>query len=1454
MAENKIKASTAATGLNLDADPISLEEGEYTFALNATISNKTGGEPFIGNDEGNILKDAIPEGYIIMGNKNLDKNDTVLLIANSAGDSEIGIFEKGKYRKIANDRNLGFSIHEPIQVKYKKNSKGQRIIYYTRENRPPYWFNLEKPNYIKILDPTGCMLIDGPDLDMDYMKIFKDYVRPCVTVADVTENGRILSGSYFITSQYADANSNGLTAWFPLVGPIPIFKDSLGQANESIAGMDSEELTTKSILLRISGSDTSFTHINIGIVRITNGVKRPFLVSTIPVSTTEYLYTGAGNTEIHILLSDVVQPPVAYSSARTVESTNKELLLGNLKSEKLFNFQPYVSKVQVQWQMFKSWSDNTLSSFKNPLFSAYMRTFREDEVYALGLTIEMIDGTESTWHIPGRRKNLKADGEKFPDGIDQFGDAVPGAEWDTHALLINDDIIDPTKTQRYQNYNTALITGSLSSGTPEGLAEYGEMAYWESTETYPCDKNVYGEDAGLPIRHHKFLDSTIMHIHDGQNNNRLYNEKVKLNYLGVYLPNIELIMASLPATIKSRVKGWRLAVGDRTYNKSVIASGIMLNARKQNWRYPSDSKDDFRLFPNYPLNDLRPDPYIKKDESPLNDLLGQSTAYIDYRKDVFFFHSPDTHFKKSFLATGELKITAELYGKTDSFYEFMDPYPEFKEKGGDNDRAALQGVSIATYNNYKLNPRGNTRRKLSDAFYVPFNSKVSGGSTSLPIWNILRESSTLLATTKEIIDPSVKDNSRFILNDTDANIRPEEMFGCTVRNRERTASIYYATIKNNLPNQYGQLSDIRYNDSYKCTGIPGIPSEVIFTGDTFIGPFSLKLQHSFYQNVQKYMNSPVGMEGADFLPAETIAHTKYFYRNRGGNARKTSYMMCEDNTGHGILGMGDGNPTALGFLAMVMYGVPNFWAESDVNLQLRHAGELPEDTFYKNLNQGVYKLNDWLNIKNVNKDNSYKVNEDYSAKNDIKLLRTISPLYDPLNDEDNHYSTRVIGSLSSQPEDILDNWIRFRPLDYKDLSKTRGELVDIRYLGNYKTIFRMEQGVFVDSVYSKLGTSDGELSLGSGKMFEKEPTEMLTTDNGYGGTSSQLAFNLTPAGAFFPSANQGKVFVITDTLKEITDGVSNWFGENLPFILAEQIPGISKDNASNPEGTGLLCEWDEENKRWFLTKKDYSVLDPANIPMMHYKNGQIRLNNRAVSVNDKSLFENKSWTLSYSPKTQRWVSWHSFLPGFYISQDLSFYTGETHSIWQHNQPGIYHTYYGRKYPFIVENADKLDGMAAYVNPNLSFITRVMGKHDASKMITFNKAQVYNLYEHSGLLNLIIQDELKLSSLFSQLQNNDVSRDVALRIREGHFNFSDFYNIVRNNEEEFFTSDWNNSSYQNQYPIDKVVNNLAVDYKKRNGDYGLLRERWLKYRLILDNRHDLKLLLQFVLISNRETAS
>lgn len=1552
------KVSMPTVGLNLDADPLSLKEGEYTYALNATIGSREGHTPFLANEEANIPIAALPSGYMDIGKCRLNKNDTVLMLCTPSGDSEIGIFKNGVYTGVVNFAGLGFNIRFPIQVKYKLNYKGERIIYWVSGNKPPYWMNLDKPNYKKILGPDGCTLIDGPDLDLDFMKIFKDYSRPCITVQKVTDNGRLTSGAYFISGQYADANSNGLTACFPLTGPIPIYYDSISQSYDSIGGIKSEERTGKSILLGISGTDTSFSHINIIVVRVTSGVKRAFKVATISIGTGEYLYTGAGNSEVAIDLSEVIQPAVSYTNAKTIETTASELLLGNLRSEKEFNFQPYASKLQVQWQMFKGWSDDPKTTFKNPTYSAYMRVFRQDEVYALGWVIDWIDGTSSkAWHMPGRKMNLKSDGTGFgpgphtvsvhasfnniagdslifidelnlqipigghitftggtanngtytvvtaqesistingpmrtvvkvvepitvmatqlmsitiPGGIkDAFGDYVPGINWDDQEVPNGDDVLDISENKRHQVYNTATIEGSMNNGIdPTGLGEYGEMSFWQSTERYECNKDIWGDDAGEPIRHHKMPDSTLLHIHDGQDMRRAYQEKVLLNYLGVKLPNVDDIIASFPAEIKVKVKGWRLVVGDRTYNKSIIASGIMLNARQQNWRYPSDFKDDVRLYPNYPLNDLRQDPYVANGPKPADDPnwvtsnginngpfgVSYFSGHDNYRKDAFFFHSPDTHFKKSFLSSGELKITAQIYGETDSWYEFIENYPEFREKDDDMDRAALAGFSVASYNNYKNNPRHQTRRKLSDAFYVPFNSKVSGGNTNRPLWNIFRESSVLLSTTKEIVNPSEPDTSRFILNDADPGHTYDEGFYCQIRNRPRHASIYYATIKNPLPNQYGSIFDIRYNDSYPCRPDDGIPSNIVFAGDTFIGPFSMKTQHVMYQNIDQYIGAENGLEGADLKPAETIAHTRYYYRNRsGGSPRDQSAMMCEDNEGTGVFGIfGDGNPTGLGFLCMLMFGVPNFWAESDFNLDLRYPGQTAAETFYKHLNNGSFKITDWLNIKNIKQDNYFFINEDYSAMNNVKLIQTISPLYDPNADEGNHYSTRVLMSLNSEPEDILDNWIRFKPLDYYDLSKSKGELMDIRYLGNYRTAFRMQQSIFIDTLYRDLSTSEGALSLGNGRLFQKQPNELQSTDGGYAGTCSQFAFNSTEMGAFFLDADKGKVFVIQDTLRDITPGLANWFQNNLPFVLAAQLD-IPKDNGCNPEGIGFISEWDPVTEMWFLTKKDYRYIGNGKL---RYEGDQLFEGERALSLKDKKLFENVSWTLSYSPANKHWISWHSFLPNFYIAQDLALFSGENNNnsqVWQHHQPGAYHIFYGIKYPFILENADKLDAINTYVNPSISFISRTIGVMDSSKMITFNKAMVYNLYQHSGLLPLIIQDENDLSQLYAQLANTATSRDVALRIREGHFNFSDFYDISVGSS-PFFTQDWNNPEYQQNYPIDKVINHAVLDYNKQEGDYSLMRERWIKCRLILDNRHDLKLLLQFVLTQNRPSIS
>lgn len=47
-----------------------------------------------------------------------------------------------------------------------------------------------------------------------------------------------------------------------------------------------------------------------------------------------------------------------------------------------------------------------------------------------------------------------------------------------------------------------------------------------------------------------------------------------------------------------------------------------------------------------------------------------------------------------------------------------------------------------------------------------------------------------------------------------------------------------------------------------------------------------------------------------------------------------------------------------------------------------------------------------------------------------------------------------------------------------------------------------------------------------------------------------------------------------------------------------------------------------------------------------------------VSLNDPTYFCNKSWTVSYNMNTKSWISFHSYIPNFYIAENNFFYSGQ----------------------------------------------------------------------------------------------------------------------------------------------------------------------------------------------------
>lgn len=54
---------------------------------------------------------------------------------------------------------------------------------------------------------------------------------------------------------------------------------------------------------------------------------------------------------------------------------------------------------------------------------------------------------------------------------------------------------------------------------------------------------------------------------------------------------------------------------------------------------------------------------------------------------------------------------------------------------------------------------------------------------------------------------------------------------------------------------------------------------------------------------------------------------------------------------------------------------------------------------------------------------------------------------------------------------------------------------------------------------------------------------------------------------------------------------------------------------------------------------------------------QVRTVRKVVDLNDPEYFCNKSWTISYNFNTRSWISYHTYLPNWYIGANNFFYSG-----------------------------------------------------------------------------------------------------------------------------------------------------------------------------------------------------
>ena len=202
----------------------------------------------------------------------------------------------------------------------------------------------------------------------------------------------------------------------------------------------------------------------------------------------------------------------------------------------------------------------------------------------------------------------------------------------------------------------------------------GDFAYWESTETYPNNPDVWGELCGKPIRHFKFPDERVIARYNTiyQPNDRTevslankysFNNKIYPIGLSLDVTDIKNILneATLAGLISEEdrlnIIGWGIKRGNRRNNKSIIAKGLLydlwesdaLNTQGQPILDSSGTQSYEKIYyPSYSYNDLNNDPFLLIQNNGSN-ITHPYAGANQYKNGRYTFHSPDTSFNKPFL-------------------------------------------------------------------------------------------------------------------------------------------------------------------------------------------------------------------------------------------------------------------------------------------------------------------------------------------------------------------------------------------------------------------------------------------------------------------------------------------------------------------------------------------------------------------------------------------------------------------------------------------------------------------------------------------------------------------------------------------------------------------------------------------------------------------------------------
>lgn len=206
----------------------------------------------------------------------------------------------------------------------------------------------------------------------------------------------------------------------------------------------------------------------------------------------------------------------------------------------------------------------------------------------------------------------------------------------------------------------------------------------------------------------------------------------------------------------------------------------------------------------------------------------------------------------------------------------------------------------------------------------------------------------------------------------------------------------------------------------------------------------------------------------------------------------------------------------------------------------------------------------------------------------------------------------------------------------------------------------------------------------------------------------------------------------------------------------------------------------------------------------------------------------------------------------YEYQNASLQQLQTGCVWRHlNNHTIYNSFYGITSPYIIEypfTYQYQDEIVQFVKDYTKVFKYFPDPYSVSNNISkielddawFNKAVLYNGQQSTGVLMLVPKPINNLKSYMQYPIFNSDSKTITFTKADNFYNYNTFWSIVKDKTQPLFVRTCESLS------LDKVVNQINMDYGTRSFKKDTLRAKDLRVRHMLDNRNDINLVSQFIL--------